>query len=186
MLEALKILTSNRVKWADIYPPSSPSYCAAFPSVCSVHIGANLPCLPRLQQLHWQYEEQCRSTQSVLEPEKAFSPRRTEVTGGKIPLEQRHQANMNSPWFCLLQDFQNLFGTHWPNFAMVEVGFVFSPLGQRGQWQVGTKFIEVLSRLEVHGNFSDFHWSFFMILFFLMRNSGFSKKALQGQFTNYC
>lgn len=27
---------------------------------------------------------------------------------------------------------------------------------------------------------------FFKILFSLMRNSGFSKKALQGQFTNYC
>lgn len=120
------------------------------------------------------------------EPEKAFSPRRTEVTGGKIPLEQKHQANMTSPWFCLLQDFQNLFGTHWPNFATAEVGFVFSPLGQIGQWQIGTKFIEVLSRLEVHGNFSDSHWIFFKILFFLMRNSGFSKKALQGQFTNYC
>lgn len=93
---------------------------------------------------------------------------------------------MTSPWFCLLQDFQNLFGTHWPNFAMAEVGFVFFPLGQRGQWQIGTKFIEVLSSLEIHCNFSDFHWIFKNILFFIMRNSGFSKKALKGQFTNYC
>lgn len=52
MLKALKILLSDRVKWADIYPPHSPSHRAAFPSVCSVHIGANLTCLSRLQQLH--------------------------------------------------------------------------------------------------------------------------------------
>lgn len=44
----------------------------------------------------------------------------------------------------------------------------------------------MLSRWEVHGNLFDFDLIIFKILFFLMRNSGFSKKALQGQFTNYC
>lgn len=115
MMIALKISVRDRIKWAVICPSCSLSHHAAFPIVCSAHIGANLSCLSRLRQLSWQYYEYRAGTLGPsLEPEKAFSPQQTEISGGNTPLEQRHQTNMTYPWFCLLQDFPNLF---WNSLA---------------------------------------------------------------------
>lgn len=68
-------------------------------------------------------------------------------------------------------------GTHWPSFAMAEVWFVSSPLGQRGQWWIVTELREVLSGLEVRGNFSAFHLIFLKIVVFFNDNFWFLQEG---------